>query len=130
MVKLIEQTDFYGVSGRIKFRGGPSRFSIINVMQWYEYHTHLIGEFFPNLTENKPEILGGELKMYDKKIKWFTPDGMLLNYNILCFTVLVCFGIHFYDVFQVGYRVMVFCRPTSVPLMESRKRSTSSVKPP
>lgn len=76
MVKLIEQTDFYGVSGRIKFRGGPSRFSIINVMQWYDSRTHLIGEFFPNLTESKPEILGGELKMYEKKIKWFNPDGM------------------------------------------------------
>ncbi|CAH1133811.1 unnamed protein product [Ceutorhynchus assimilis] len=77
LVKLIEQTDFYGVSGRIKFRGGPSRFSIINVLEWYDNKMHLIGEFYPNLTDNKPEILGGQLILYRDNIKWFTPDGSI-----------------------------------------------------
>lgn len=72
---MIEQTDFYGVSGRIKFRGGPSRFSIIKILQWYENDTHLIGEFYPDLTEDKPEILGGELQVISERIRWYTSDG-------------------------------------------------------
>ncbi|KAH1013429.1 atrial natriuretic peptide receptor 2 [Dendroctonus ponderosae] len=75
LVKMIEQTDFYGVSGRIKFRGGPSRFSIIKILQWYENDTHLIGEFYPDLTDDKPEILGGELQVISEKIRWYTSDG-------------------------------------------------------
>ncbi|KAL1491180.1 hypothetical protein ABEB36_011819 [Hypothenemus hampei] len=75
LVSLIAQTDFYGVSGRIKFRGGPSRFSIINILQWYDNDTHTIGEFLPNLTDDKPEILGGQLKIDQTQIRWFTADG-------------------------------------------------------
>ncbi|XP_076270946.1 uncharacterized protein LOC143202875 isoform X1 [Rhynchophorus ferrugineus] len=75
LVKIVEQTDFYGVSGRIKFRGGPSRFSVINIMEWYENDTHLIGEFTPNLADNSPEILGGDLALHPSVIKWFTHDG-------------------------------------------------------
>ncbi|XP_050310160.1 retinal guanylyl cyclase 2-like isoform X2 [Anthonomus grandis grandis] len=82
LVHLIEQTDFYGVSGRIKFRGGPSRFSIINILQWYDNASHLIGEFYPNLTDDKPEILGGDLilKSDNNKldpVRWFTSDGTI-----------------------------------------------------
>lgn len=75
LVKMIEQTDFYGVSGRIKFRGGPSRFSVITILEWYDNATHLIGEFYPNLTDDMPEILGGQLTLNRSRIQWFTNDG-------------------------------------------------------
>lgn len=76
-MRLVEETDFYGVSGRIKFRGGPSRFSIINIMQWYDNSTHNIGHFYPNLSDNKPEILGGELRLNESAVRWFTPNGKI-----------------------------------------------------
>lgn len=75
MVQLIKDTDFDGVSGRIKFRGGASRFSIINVMEWYDNKSHIIANFYPNLSDNKPEILGGDLKLHKDKIRWFTLGG-------------------------------------------------------
>ncbi|XP_030749572.1 atrial natriuretic peptide receptor 2-like isoform X2 [Sitophilus oryzae] len=77
LVKLVEQTDFFGVSGRIKFRGGPSRFSVIQIKEWYNNDLHLIGHFYPNLTDHTPEILGGDLILNDTAIKWFTPDGIV-----------------------------------------------------
>ncbi|VEN45528.1 unnamed protein product, partial [Callosobruchus maculatus] len=75
LVRLVEETDFYGVSGRIKFRGGPSRFSVIDIMQWYEGELHIVGNFYPNLTDNKPEIRGGNLTFNHSAVRWFTPDG-------------------------------------------------------
>ncbi|KAK9870582.1 hypothetical protein WA026_008145 [Henosepilachna vigintioctopunctata] len=75
LVEYLNETDFMGVSGRIKFRGGPSRFSVINIMQWYDKQTHIVGQFHPNLSDNKPEILGGRLDINDTLIKWFTKDG-------------------------------------------------------
>ncbi|XP_060518097.1 receptor-type guanylate cyclase gcy-13-like isoform X2 [Cylas formicarius] len=75
LVKLVEGTDFYGVSGRIKFRGGPSRFSVINILEWYNNTINLIGEFYPNLTNDKSEISGGELILNNSAVKWFTENG-------------------------------------------------------
>ncbi|CAH1117481.1 unnamed protein product [Phaedon cochleariae] len=75
LVRLVEATDFQGLSGRIKFRGGPSRFSIISIVQWYDDTLNTIGYFHPNLTNDKPEILGGNLQLNDTAFKWFTPDG-------------------------------------------------------
>ncbi|KAJ8944828.1 hypothetical protein NQ314_009369 [Rhamnusium bicolor] len=77
LVRLVEATDFFGVSGRIKFRGGPSRFSVINIMQWYDNSMHTIGHFFPNLSDDKPEILGGDLRINSSAVKWFTPNGRI-----------------------------------------------------
>lgn len=74
LVKLIEATDFYGVSGRIKFRGGPSRFSTINIIQWYDNQSHIVGNFYPNVSDDKPEILGGRLELKSEKLHWFTPN--------------------------------------------------------
>ncbi|XP_066143378.1 uncharacterized protein [Euwallacea fornicatus] len=109
LVKLIEQTDFFGVSGRIKFRGAPSRFSIINVLQWYDNSTHMIAEFFPNLTNNDPVIRGGNLK-FREKVRWFTSnehvpeDGtvpvdecaiqlMATAFNVQCQTALIILNV-------------------------------------
>lgn len=75
LVEIINQTDFYGVSGRIKFRGGPSRFSVINIIEWYDNDTHIVGQFYPHLNDDRPEILGGNLTINASALRWFTPDG-------------------------------------------------------
>ncbi|RZC34381.1 Pkinase Tyr, ANF receptor and/or Peripla BP 6 domain containing protein [Asbolus verrucosus] len=74
LVRLIKDTDFYGVSGRIKFRGGPSRFSTINLMEWYNNKSHIVGRFNPNLTDDQPDILDGELILNMSAVRWFTPN--------------------------------------------------------
>lgn len=75
LVKQIERTDFHGVSGRIKFRGGPSRFSIIEIYQWRGVNQSIhVANFHPNLTDDRPEVLGGNLTFL-KEIQWFTKDG-------------------------------------------------------
>ncbi|XP_045472774.1 uncharacterized protein LOC123679301 isoform X2 [Harmonia axyridis] len=75
LVEIINDTDFMGVSGRIKFRGGPSRFSVINIMQWYDNKTHIVGQFHPNLTDHTPVIHGGRLEINSSLIRWFTANG-------------------------------------------------------
>ncbi|KAB0792760.1 hypothetical protein PPYR_14719 [Photinus pyralis] len=75
LVNLVKQTDFYGVSGRIKFRGGPSRFSIINVMQFMNNSTYIVGSFHPNISDDLGETIGGELMLNKSRIRWLTPDG-------------------------------------------------------
>lgn len=54
---IIERTDFNGVSGRIKFYGGPSRFSVVHVMQWQKNESKLIGSFHPNITEDTAQVI-------------------------------------------------------------------------
>lgn len=72
LVQLITETDFHGVSGHIKFRGGPSRTSIINIMQWYDGDLHNIGQFDPKLNDNSPDVIGGTLSLNDSLIRWFS----------------------------------------------------------
>ena len=47
-VEIISGTDFHGVSGHINFKTGPSRSSVIRVVQWLNNETHTVGTFFPN----------------------------------------------------------------------------------
>lgn len=75
-MQLIKETDFHGVSGHIKFRGGPSRISVINIMQWYDNETHIVGHFNPTVKNDSPEIIGGDLVFANhSQIRWFTSDG-------------------------------------------------------
>ncbi|KAK9754400.1 Receptor family ligand binding region [Popillia japonica] len=71
LVKYVQETDFNGVSGRIKFRGGPSRFSTtIHLTQWYNHTRTVVGWFYPNITDNTTEILGGVLRLNKTNIRW------------------------------------------------------------
>ncbi|XP_075213197.1 uncharacterized protein LOC142319607 isoform X2 [Lycorma delicatula] len=71
-VEKVEQTDFYGVSGRVEFsHNRPSRLSVVNVIQWLDNKTHKIGTFFPNSSDPN----GGTLYLNESLIKWLTPDG-------------------------------------------------------
>lgn len=49
MVQIIQNTNFNGVSGHIYFGGGPSRYSIVNVVQWYNMKTKIVGTYYPNI---------------------------------------------------------------------------------
>jgi hypothetical protein len=57
-VEMLEATDFHGVSGRIRFRGA-SRVSDINVVQWLNNRTQVVGSFHPNFSAVHQEIAGG-----------------------------------------------------------------------
>jgi hypothetical protein len=61
-VKILSDTDFMGVSGHIKFINGPSRVSIVSVVQWFNNATYIVGSFYPNVSEIKGEIIGGRLE--------------------------------------------------------------------
>ncbi|CAG2066407.1 unnamed protein product, partial [Timema podura] len=73
-VKLLEATDFNGVSGRIHFLG-PSRVSVINVIQWLNNTQRTVGSFYPNVSTEKAEIIGGTLELNMSAIEWLTEDG-------------------------------------------------------
>lgn len=69
------QTDFQGVSGEIKFRGGASRYSVVDIMQFYNGTINTIGNYYPNLTHSKREISNGKLILNDSNIIWLTENG-------------------------------------------------------
>lgn len=47
-VEIIQNTDFNGVSGRIKFWSGASRMTVIDIVQWVNNKTRVVGSFHPN----------------------------------------------------------------------------------
>lgn len=77
-IQIISDTNFDGVSGRIQFGEGGTRFSTINIMQWFNMENHIIGTFVPKIIEsNKTRaISGGTFNLDMKKIRWFTSNGM------------------------------------------------------
>ncbi|KOC65570.1 Insulin-like peptide receptor [Habropoda laboriosa] len=72
LTDIIGETDFYGVSGRIKFFGGPSRLSVINIVQHVNNETRLVGNFYPNISETKHEVVGGRLDLNVSAIVWLS----------------------------------------------------------
>lgn len=80
LVNLIQNTDFNGVSGHIRFGEGGTRFSAINVIQWIDGKSNIVGTFYPNISESKisekRKVIGGVLTMNVSNIKWFTQQGV------------------------------------------------------
>ncbi|KAG7188679.1 hypothetical protein KM043_008301 [Ampulex compressa] len=72
LTDIIGETDFYGVSGRIQFLGGPSRFSVINIVQHIDNETRIVGNFYPNVSEVKHDIVGGRLDLNVSAIVWLS----------------------------------------------------------
>ncbi|XP_022900900.2 uncharacterized protein [Onthophagus taurus] len=71
LVNFIENSDFNGVSGRIHFRGGSTRYSKILLNQWIQNKNFTtVGIFNPNVTNDSPDILGGNLDLNLSKIVW------------------------------------------------------------
>ena len=77
LVKIVQETDFNGASGRIRFNGGPSRFSDMNIHQWINGTSTLIGTYYPNISDTLPEIIGGTLDLKRKKILWLYENGTI-----------------------------------------------------
>lgn len=73
-VELLEATDFHGVSGRIRFQGA-SRVSDINVLQWLNNRTQVVGAFHPNISTVRQELSGGMLDLNLSAIIWLSADG-------------------------------------------------------
>ncbi|XP_021935929.1 receptor-type guanylate cyclase gcy-4-like isoform X2 [Zootermopsis nevadensis] len=73
-VEMLEATDFHGVSGRIRFVGA-SRVSDINVVQWLNNRTQVVGVFRPNVSAVRQEISGGILELNLSAIIWLSADG-------------------------------------------------------
>lgn len=66
--KIIAQTDFHGVSGHIKFIDGPSRLSIIKIIQRIGDEIREVGNFYPNESKG----YGGNLDLNMSAIVWLT----------------------------------------------------------
>ncbi|XP_072759038.1 uncharacterized protein [Anoplolepis gracilipes] len=72
LTTIIGETDFNGVSGRIQFLGRPSRYSIINIVQFIDNETHIVGNFYPNTSETKHEVIGGTLDLNISAFVWLS----------------------------------------------------------
>lgn len=80
-MQILSETNFSGVSGRIQFGEGGSRFSNINIMQWLNNENHLVGTFEPNVSDinGTRAIQGGKFNFSVTNIKWLTPNGEIPN---------------------------------------------------
>lgn len=67
LVEYVNQTDFHGVSGHIKF-DGSDRPGSINVLQHFFNGTRLVGQYTPGAH-------GGHLIIEESKIMWLTNHG-------------------------------------------------------
>lgn len=76
-VQIISESDFNGVSGRIRFGEGGTRFSTINIIQWLNNENHVVGTFEPTISQiNSTRIIsGGNFNFSADNIKWFTSNG-------------------------------------------------------
>ena len=84
-VKIIREIDFNGVSGRINFKGRPSRLSNIEIIQWLKTETKLkkykVGIYRPNyekeLKDNDTDNdLKGTIEWNEKNLRWQTVNGL------------------------------------------------------
>ena len=82
-VKIIKNMDFEGVSGRINFRGRPSRLSNVRILQWLKATNNAIvdrtvGVYIPNYGDVDSKLSNqteGEMDSWDEeKIFWQTLD--------------------------------------------------------
>uniref|UniRef100_A0A182JYE0 receptor protein-tyrosine kinase n=1 Tax=Anopheles christyi TaxID=43041 RepID=A0A182JYE0_9DIPT len=75
LMELIRETDFQGVTGRIKFNEAGSRYTIVNVLQFVNGTANIVGHFTPNVSEPEYKLIGGELVLNESAIVWMTRDG-------------------------------------------------------
>ena len=85
-VKIIRETDFYGVSGRINFKGRPSRLSNIRIMQCRldksQLRKYKVGVYEPNYDlesmdiETDDDLIGKMITWNEQNLNWQTKDGM------------------------------------------------------
>ncbi|EEB11146.1 tyrosine protein kinase, putative [Pediculus humanus corporis] len=71
-VEIIQNTDFNGVSGRIKFVSGASRMTVIDIVQWVNNKTRIVGSFHPN---SSGSVTDHRFELNVSAIVWLTLDG-------------------------------------------------------
>ncbi|XP_012262718.2 uncharacterized protein LOC105689915 isoform X2 [Athalia rosae] len=74
LTEIISKTDFHGVSGRIKFLGGASRISVVEIVQHINNVTKRVGRFYPNVSEVRNEVIGGNLELNVSAIVWLAGE--------------------------------------------------------
>lgn len=88
LINLISATDFNGVSGRIRFGEGGTRFSVINVLQWVNGKSYVVGSFYPNISESviseDRKLIGGTLYLNKSDIVWFFDKGSPTDGTVKC----------------------------------------------
>lgn len=77
--KIISNTDFYGVSGRINFNGRPSRLSEVKILQFHGYNSSnlsetQIGRYVPYYTDDEGSY-GYMEEWENSRIRWMTETG-------------------------------------------------------
>uniref|UniRef100_A0A182QRN7 receptor protein-tyrosine kinase n=1 Tax=Anopheles farauti TaxID=69004 RepID=A0A182QRN7_9DIPT len=75
LMELIRETDFQGVSGRIRFNEAGSRYTTIHVLQFVNGTANKVGYFSPNISESNYQLIGGSLVLNESAIIWMTHDG-------------------------------------------------------
>lgn len=88
LMEVIKDTDFVGVSGRIRFGEGASRFSVINVLQWFNGRSTIVGSFYPNTSESQEmknrKLIGGTLVLRKSNITWLYDKGIPSDGTDIC----------------------------------------------
>ena len=83
-VNIIKNMDFEGVSGRINFKGRPSRLSNVRIMQWLKNTSNAIfdqdiGVYIPDYgdveTKSRNQTDGKMEKWNERLIRWQTSNG-------------------------------------------------------
>ena len=87
-VKIINETDFHGVSGRINFKGRPSRLSNIRILQcrtdaeMSRLIKYEVGVYEPNYDlesmdiETDDDLVGNMIVWNETNLQWQTEDGV------------------------------------------------------
>lgn len=74
LVRLINEIHFEGVSGSVSFGEGATRFPVINVLQWVNGVSNIIGSFYPNITKSSKmqqrKYVNGNLQLSKEKVMW------------------------------------------------------------
>ncbi|XP_055710801.1 receptor-type guanylate cyclase Gyc76C-like isoform X2 [Phlebotomus papatasi] len=87
-MEIIWSTDFMGVSGRVKFAEGGSRFLPINIIQWINNSSRIVGRSHPNVSEVDGTYLASDFFLNESTITWLSPMGRPTDGVVFC-------GLHF-----------------------------------
>uniref|UniRef100_A0A1B6EJJ0 Gamma-aminobutyric acid type B receptor subunit 2 n=1 Tax=Cuerna arida TaxID=1464854 RepID=A0A1B6EJJ0_9HEMI len=110
-MKILEKTDFYGVSGHVQFKGSPSRISVVEVIQWVDNNMQIVGKFEPNKTALDKDPLAGTLYLNESMIIWLNPEKTKPeDGTIQCFLGLAeYFGVYDCNLFLAIVNVIGLC---------------------
>lgn len=76
LVELIWSTDFDGVSGRVRFGDGAARMTVVNVRQWINGESTIVGSFYPNISNDmQHRLISYKMELNSSKIMWLNDHG-------------------------------------------------------